>query len=427
MSRRAAHRRARAARGRADRRRARGRGDRATRRATQRAELRRRSPSATQRRAAGSTSCAACRAMTRDGRRDPALGEHRRALRPRPGRSATAREGIGLLRTEVFALSSRGLPDEDEQQRALPARRRRRSRPIRSRCAASTWAATRRCPDEAIDEANPQLGWRAIRILLDRPELFRTQLRAIVRANAARQPARDAADDRLGRRGRGVARAPASRCARELGAAPPPLGVMIETPAAVAIAQHLATRCGLLLDRHQRPDAVHARDRPRERARRADLRSVPSRRAVGDRSAPSTPRARPGFRARCAASWAAIRSVAPLLIGMGIEELSMAPFSVLVLRQVVRTHRRRRDGGLRARRRARARARATCASDSREPTPTHGLLDDPDLGCADAAPALGVRVDRRSDPSIAWLAMASGASPTGARTRSWPSTSRATA
>ena len=39
-------------------------------------------------------------------------------------------------------------------------------------------------PDEAIVEANPQLGWRAIRILLDRPELFRAQLRAIVRANA---------------------------------------------------------------------------------------------------------------------------------------------------------------------------------------------------------------------------------------------------
>src|SRR5207247_11395034 len=37
-------------------------------------------------------------------------------------------------------------------------------------------------PFRAPSEVNPQLGWRAIRVCLDRPEIFRTQVRAVLRA-----------------------------------------------------------------------------------------------------------------------------------------------------------------------------------------------------------------------------------------------------
>src|SRR5205814_5546623 len=37
-------------------------------------------------------------------------------------------------------------------------------------------------PFRAPSEVNPQLGWRAIRVCLDRPDIFRTQLRAALRA-----------------------------------------------------------------------------------------------------------------------------------------------------------------------------------------------------------------------------------------------------
>ena len=60
-----------------------------------------------------------------------------------------------------------------------------------------------------LEEENPALGWRAIRIGLDRPALLRGQLRAMIRAAAGRRFARHAADglDRRGIRiGAGIAR-----------------------------------------------------------------------------------------------------------------------------------------------------------------------------------------------------------------------------
>jgi phosphotransferase system enzyme I (PtsI) len=97
-------------------------------------------------------------------------------------------------------------------------------------------------------EENPFLGWRAIRVCLDEPELFRTQLRALLRATGH-------GDVRLMlplvnnveeiRQVRGLLEEEEARLAREGIAynAGYKLGVMVETPAAVLDAAELARYC----------------------------------------------------------------------------------------------------------------------------------------------------------------------------------------
>jgi phosphoenolpyruvate-protein phosphotransferase (PTS system enzyme I) len=105
-----------------------------------------------------------------------------------PGEAAAARShgarGIGLYRTEFFVVGRSTAPEEEEQYRCYKE-------------------VLDVYPDEAVfirtfdlggdkfplflhmpPEENPFLGWRAIRVCLDLPELFRTQLRALLRATA---------------------------------------------------------------------------------------------------------------------------------------------------------------------------------------------------------------------------------------------------
>jgi len=92
-------------------------------------------------------------------------------------------EGIGLYRTEFFYINKTELPDEEEQyvnykrvaDEVLPY-----SVIIRTLDLGGDKFMT------ALDlpeELNPFLGWRAIRFCLERPEIFKVQLRAILRAS----------------------------------------------------------------------------------------------------------------------------------------------------------------------------------------------------------------------------------------------------
>ncbi len=302
-------------------------------------------------------------------------------------------EGIGLLRTEVFALGARGLPEEDEQERAyLRVATLVAPDPVVIRC--FDLGGDKSLPGEAISEANPQLGWRAIRILLDRPEIFRAQLRAIVRANEhgnlrVMLPMIASVDELEASREHLLA-----VCA-ELGAAAPPLGVMIETPAAVAIARHLAARADFFsIGTNDLMQYTLATDRENERVAAIYDPFHPGVLLEIQRVADAARAA--GIPCSVCGELGGNPVIAPLLIGMGIEELSMAPFSVLVLRQVVR----RTDAAAMADcvrdiadapRGSDVRARLTQAYQ------TLGLLSDPDLGPVMRL-LLGARVDRRPAP-----------------------------
>jgi len=152
-------------------------------------------------------------------------------------------EGIGLLRSEFLVIGHREIPTEEEQLQAY--RSALEAMPGRE--------VTLRTFDIGGDkfplflpmplEENPYLGWRAIRVCLDLPELFRNQLRAAVRSSrygsmrillpfitsidevVRTQALLDEVYDSLG------SEAPDERL---------PLGVMIETPAALEQVDSLA-------------------------------------------------------------------------------------------------------------------------------------------------------------------------------------------
>ncbi|MCT8389285.1 phosphoenolpyruvate--protein phosphotransferase [Leuconostoc holzapfelii] len=93
-------------------------------------------------------------------------------------------EGVGLYRTEFLYMESDHLPTEDEQFEAYKAVvEKMAGKPVTVRTMdiggdkhLSYW--------KLPEEENPFLGYRAIRISLDQTEIFRTQLRALLRASA---------------------------------------------------------------------------------------------------------------------------------------------------------------------------------------------------------------------------------------------------
>ncbi len=93
-------------------------------------------------------------------------------------------EGIGLYRTEYFYMNRRDLPNEEEQfnaYRSVAARISPNCVIIRTMDLGGDKFLSQL---DVPREMNPFLGWRAIRFCLARPDIFKAQLRAILRASA---------------------------------------------------------------------------------------------------------------------------------------------------------------------------------------------------------------------------------------------------
>lgn len=93
-------------------------------------------------------------------------------------------EGVGVFRTEFLFMSRQGLPDEEDQFEAYKkAALILKNRPLVIRTL--DIGGDKDIPYLGIDkEANPFMGLRAIRFCLENTEIFKTQLRAILRASA---------------------------------------------------------------------------------------------------------------------------------------------------------------------------------------------------------------------------------------------------
>jgi phosphotransferase system enzyme I (PtsI) len=154
-------------------------------------------------------------------------------------------QGVGLLRTEFLLTGRASLPTEDEQAEYF--RRVALAFPNNTVVIRSFDLGGDKFPAafKAPVEANPFLGWRSIRVCLDQPEVFRPQVRAVLRAAAGHdihlmlplvttvQEVQDAREIVM-EEARALQR-DGVRAAHSI-----PVGVMVETPAAVVMADRLA-------------------------------------------------------------------------------------------------------------------------------------------------------------------------------------------
>jgi phosphoenolpyruvate-protein phosphotransferase len=160
--------------------------------------------------------------------------------------------GIGLLRSEFLFMNRETVPDEDTQTETYRAIvEAMEGDPVTIRTL--DWGGEKEIealsaagivPDVA--DANPALGLRGIRLLLRQPELFETQLAAILRA-AASGPVRvllpmvtNVAEVRVAREIYERVARRLRRRGERLADKLPPLGIMIETPGAALSADALA-------------------------------------------------------------------------------------------------------------------------------------------------------------------------------------------
>src|ERR1700730_5474372 len=161
--------------------------------------------------------------------------------------AANGAEGIGLYRTEFLYLNRTTLPTEDEQfETYREVAERVRPDPLIIRT--FDLGGDKLAPGtvDITDELNPFLGWRAIRLCLEHIDIFKTQLRAILRASAVGNikimfPMISGLEELRG------AKAVLAECHEELRRSGIPLseeievGAMIEIPSAALCANVLAS------------------------------------------------------------------------------------------------------------------------------------------------------------------------------------------
>ena len=250
-------------------------------------------------------------------------------------------QGVGLLRTEFLLTGRATLPTEDEQ--ATYFRRVALAFPGQTIVIRSFDLGGDKFPVafKSSPEANPFLGWRSIRVCLDEPEVFRPQVRAVLRAAVGRDiqfmlPLVTRVEEVIEAKAIVQEEAANLKAAGVRAAETVPVGVMVETPAAVLIADHLAKVSAFFSvgtnDLTQYTMAVD-----RGNARLAD-RFTPHHPSIIRqlRQVVEVGRAA-GISVSVCGEMASEALSAVLLIGLGYERLSVSPPALPLVKWVLRT------------------------------------------------------------------------------------------
>ncbi len=248
-------------------------------------------------------------------------------------------DGIGLFRTEIQYLFTRRItPQEDD----LYHQYRRIVEHVAP--AVTTFRLLDMGGDKMLPmshrEHNPFLGWRGLRILLDRPELLHAQLRAILRAGA-HGPTRllvpmvttlpewrrlrehlAEVQDRLRHEGLPFAEQM-------------PLGVMIEVPAAALMAEHLAAEADFLsIGTNDLTQYTLAVDRGNDLVAGLFQELHPAVLALIQKTVEGA--RRHGIPVSVCGEMAGDPRATAVLVGLGVSELSAVPAALPGVKRVIR-------------------------------------------------------------------------------------------
>jgi phosphotransferase system enzyme I (PtsP) len=248
-------------------------------------------------------------------------------------------EGVGLYRSEIPFVIRQDFPSEDEQALIYRKILEGMGGAEVSLRALDIGGDKMLSYFPQADQANPFLGLRGIRFLFRNPDIFQRQLRAMLRAGAGRDlrimfPLVAAVDGFL------RAREIVAECAAALAAdgiphqPRPKLGVMVELPAAVGVAEELAAECDFLsIGSNDLVQYMLAVDRTNERVadwympwHPAVLRAVHRVVEAGRRH---------GKPVSLCGDMAKDPQMIPVLVGMGVESLSVPPPALPAVRRAV--------------------------------------------------------------------------------------------
>ncbi len=289
--------------------------------------------------AAAAQAAAGGPAVTRDGR---AVAVEANIGGPRdvPAAVAAGADGVGLLRTEFLFQGAASMPDEDEQAAAYAAV----ADPLGGR------PLTIRTLDAGADkplsylavppEANPFLGVRGVRLSLAQPQQLRLQLRAVLRAAAGRAirvmfPM--VADVDEVRRALAVLDEARASLTDEGVPVPPHVetGIMLEVPAAALLAEKLAPLVDFFsVGTNDLTQYTLAAERGN--AGVAALFDPLHPAVLGLIARAAAAATATGRRLAVCGEVAGDRLAVPLLVGLGVDELSMNPAAIPAAKQAVR-------------------------------------------------------------------------------------------
>jgi multiphosphoryl transfer protein len=261
------------------------------------------------------------------------------SVREAEAAAAAGAQGIGLVRTELLFMGRSTPPGLDEQRSVygrIAATMPGRPVVFRTLDIGGDKPAPYLAPEA---EMNPALGLRGIRLSLARPDLFETQLRSLLEAVPGEElrillPMVSSVEEVEAARAAIEAASDASRSAGRAVADRVLVGVMIEIPSAAVMADAFAPLVDFFsIGTNDLVQYALAVDRTS--AALADLAS-PLQPAVLRLVRSVTTAAREHGRGVAVCGEAAADPlVAPLLVGLGVGELSVAPSSIAGLRDVL--------------------------------------------------------------------------------------------